>query len=161
MMNTLKKRDESKVNKILKRYSGNGSVDLMGILQSVQGEYGYVPRPVVEYIADELDIYPSKIYGVITFYSQFALKPKGKNVIKVCRGTACHVKGSLNISKKIQDMLNINEGDTTEDMLFTLEHVACVGACAKAPLAVINDNVYGKISPDEVKTLIDDIAKGK
>jgi NADH-quinone oxidoreductase subunit E len=135
---------------------------LIPILQAVQEEYRYLPEEVMSFISSSLNISPAIIYGVATFYSHFALKPKGKNIIKVCNGTACHVKKSTTIIDAIRKKLGLKDNEnTTKDMLFTLETVACLGACGLAPVVVINDSVYGQITPEKISVLIDAIVEVK
>ncbi|MCG8571430.1 MAG: NAD(P)H-dependent oxidoreductase subunit E [Spirochaetes bacterium] len=123
---------------------------LIPILQAVQEEYQYLPKEVLRYIATALDISPAKIFGVASFYAHFSLKPKGKYVIKLCDGTACHVKNSHGILEALYDHLGLNEeNNTTKDMLFTVETVSCLGACGIAPVMLINENVFGQISPQQ------------
>mgnify|MGYP003291328934 CR=1 FL=1 len=127
---------------------------LMIVLTDVQKEYGYIPLEVQEVISAELDIPVSDIYGVVTFYSFFSLKPKGKYVIGVCIGTACYVKGSQNVLDKFAEILNIKCGETTEDGLFTLDGLRCIGACGIAPAISINGKVYPKVQLSEVAHII-------
>lgn len=126
------------------------------VLQRIQAEFGYLPRPVVEYVAKRLRIPPSKVFGVATFYAQFHLKPRGKNIIRVCRGTACHVRGGTGIAKEMQEILQVGVGETTEDMEFTYEEVACIGACGLAPVMMINDRTYGRLVPDKLKGILEE-----
>ncbi len=128
---------------------------LMPVLQQAQDIYGYLPIEVQKIISDEMQVPMEKIYGVATFYSQFALQPKGKYRISVCLGTACYVKGSGKIYEKIQEMLNIQGGECTMDGKFSLEACRCVGACGLAPVMMINDEVYGRLTPDDVQTILD------
>lgn len=138
-----------KLDKILQKYQGvKGS--LIPVLQDVQHAYGYLPKEVMENMSKKMDIPISQIYGVVTFYSQFHLKPRGKNIIRVCQGTACHVRGAKEILQEIEDELKIKPGDTTPDLLFTLETVACIGACGLAPVMMINDNTYGRLIPESI-----------
>ncbi|MCX7965976.1 MAG: NADH-quinone oxidoreductase subunit NuoE [Syntrophorhabdaceae bacterium] len=131
---------------------------LIPILQAVQAEYRYLPEEVLTFIATSLGVSPAKVFGVATFYSLFTLKPKGKYHIRVCNGTACHVKSSMEIFKTIQKKLNLRDGkDTTEDMLFTVETVNCLGACGLAPAMVINEEVYGQLTPERATEIIEDI----
>ncbi len=144
---------------IIKKYT-DGVSDLIPVLQDVQEAYGYIPEPVVYVIAEGLNIYPSHIFGVITFYAQFKLKPAGKYIVKVCTGTACHVKGSERISKEIKELLKVKVGDTTGDGRFTFEEVACVGACAQAPMVIVGGNEYGKVTHTEAKKIVKKYQKG-
>ncbi len=139
---------------ILNKYNeGKGSI--ISILQDVQETFGYIPEDTVFWFAEKLNIPASNFYGVVTFYAQFYLKPRGKNIITACCGTACHVKGAEPMTNRIRADLAIAEGeDTTYDGQFTVENVACVGACGIAPVMIINKKVYGNMSPDKAsKTL--------
>ncbi|HNQ47367.1 MAG TPA: NADH-quinone oxidoreductase subunit NuoE [Syntrophorhabdus sp.] len=131
---------------------------LIPILQAVQSEYRYLPEEILTYIATSLGISPASVFGVATFYSLFTMKPKGKYIIRICDGTACHVKGSMNLYEALRNKLTLKEGaDSTPDMLFTLETVNCLGACGLAPAMVINDEVFGQLTPERVDSIIDDI----
>lgn len=132
---------------------------LIPLLQEVQATYGYIPEKTIEPIAAALNLFPSQVQGVITFYAGFSLKPKGKYVCKVCRGTACHVKGSRSILRLMQKELNLVEGETSPDYRFTLETVACLGACFLAPTMMINRNYFGKISPAKVTSVLGEYRK--
>lgn len=146
------------VDEILKEH-GNDSARLIPILQKVQDLYRYLPEDVMRHIADKLEISPAKVFGVATFFAHFAITPKGKHIIKVCNGTACHVKGSSFVINTVKDKLKLKEGqDTTEDGLFTLECVSCLGACGLAPVMVVDEAVHGQITPAQAVKLIDDIA---
>lgn len=130
---------------------------LITILQGVQGIYNYVPIEAIEYISDQTGIKPSKIYGVLTFYTQFRMEPVGKNLIMLCQGTACHVNGSEAIEEAIIEELGIKEGETTEDGIFTLINVACLGCCSLSPVMMINDETYGKLTPQSTKKILAEI----
>lgn len=130
---------------------------LVTVLQKVQDIYGYLPPSVLRHIAEEMEIKPAKVYGVATFYSQFRLKPVGKYLILLCRGTACHVNGSERIETVICQELNIRPGDTTKDGLITLNNVACLGCCSLAPVMMINERVYGPLTPDGALQIIRDL----
>ncbi len=132
---------------------------LIPVLQKVQNHYTYIPETAVDLIADTLNIPPSEIYGVITFYSQFYTQPRGKHVLRVCRGTACHVKGSKTVLDVIKDKLKINEGDTTKDLQFTLETVGCLGACALAPVMVVNNIYYDKVTPKKIDDILSHLSQ--
>lgn len=133
---------------------------LVPILQEIQEAYQYLPEEIMTYIATALGISPSSVYGVATFYSHFTLEPKGKNVIKVCDGTACHVKKSHDILQVLENELGLNsKKKTSDDMLFTLETVACLGACGLAPVLVINDEVHGAMTKEKTLELIQRIKK--
>ncbi len=128
---------------------------LMHILQEAQGIYGYLPMQVQRVIAEELGIPLSEVYGVVTFYSQFSLTPKGKHRINVCLGTACYVKGSDKILEEVEKELGIKCGECTEDGLFSIDSCRCVGACGLAPVMMVGEEVYGKLTPDKVKGILD------
>lgn len=128
---------------------------LMMILSKVQNEFGYIPLEVQEIISKELDIPVATIYGVVTFYSFFSLKPKGKVVIGVCLGTACYVKGSQQVIDKFCEILKIKPGETTEDGEFTIDALRCIGACGVAPAVTINGTVYPKVKVSDVQKIID------
>lgn len=145
--------DLKKLDPILEKYK-DVSGSLISILQEVQDLYNYLPREALDYIAQEAGVKPAKILGVATFYTQFRLEPVGKYVIMLCQGTACHVNGSKTIEEAVCDELDIEEGETTEDDLFTLENVACLGCCSLSPVMMINGETYGKLTPDSAKEII-------
>lgn len=127
---------------------------LMPVLQQAQEIYGYLPIEVQEIIAKEMDIPLEKVYGVVTFYSQFSLNPKGKYTISVCLGTACYVKGSGDIFNKLSEILGIKGGETTPDGKFSLVDCRCIGACGLAPVLTVNDDVYGRLTADDVADIL-------
>lgn len=125
--------------------------NVITILQDIERYFGYIPEEAVLWFSNKLDIPASRFYGVATFYSQFHLKPRGKNVITICRGTACHVKGSEKLINRLMIELDLKEGqDTTEDLSFTIEKVNCVGACGISPVVIINGDVYGNVNIDKI-----------
>ncbi len=131
---------------------------LIPILQKVQEEYRYLPQEILAFIATALDVPPATVFGVATFYAQFSLEPKGKYLIRVCDGTACHVRGNKTIIDAIRSKVGLKEGEkTTKDMRFTLETVSCLGACGLAPAVVINDKIYGRMTPETVAAAIDEL----
>ncbi len=132
---------------------------LIPLLQDVQEVFGFIPPESIEPIADALQMFPSEVQGVVTFYSGFSLKPKGRQVLKVCRGTACHVKGSRTILRMIKKDLGLEEGETSEDYQFTLETVACLGACFLAPTMMVNRDYYGKLNPTKVGAVLGEYRK--
>lgn len=147
--------DLSKTEDILAKYQGvKGSI--IPILQKIQLEYGYLPEPAIDLVAERLNTSASELIGVSTFYAQFHLKPRGKHIVKVCCGTACHVKNARGLSAKVQQKLKIHKNETTEDKMFTYEEVSCLGACGIAPVVVIDSAVHGEISPDEFEKLLDE-----
>ena len=129
---------------------------LMMILSAVQKRYGYIPLEVQQIISEKTGIPVAEIYGVVTFYSFFSLKPKGKYVLGICLGTACYVKNSQQVVDKFSSLLGIQPGETTKDGLFTIEAIRCIGACALAPAMSINGKVYPKVTPDQVGKIIDE-----
>lgn len=151
------------------------SADLVPLLQQTQDLYGYLPRTALELLSQETRISLSKIFGVATFYAQFSFIPKGKYTIRVCDGTACHVRGAAQVKAKMEEILNIREGETTPDLRFTLESVACLGTCALGPVVVVGnskkpegccqgplnkkvglgDKFYGQVSPERVRDILD------
>jgi len=127
---------------------------LIEVLHRAQNIFGYLPKEVQTFVADKLNLPISKVYGVVTFYSFFTTEPRGKNVINVCMGTACFVRGAGDVLKEFEKELGIKSGQTTEDMNFTLGSLRCVGACGLAPVLTINDKVYGHCNPDQVKSIL-------
>lgn len=159
-MATLAEIDLEPVEKILDRIGkvgGNGGGvtpgDLIPLLQEIQETYGYLPQPVLEHVSRQTGIPASRMYGVITFYAQFYLEPHGKHTVRCCRGTACHVRGGKKVLVAIQNALGVGDGETTEDMQFSLETVACLGACALAPVMVIDNTYYGKITARQAEQI--------
>jgi NADH:ubiquinone oxidoreductase subunit E len=145
---------ETQVKKVLEKYPGAGRDKLIPILQEVQGLDGFISKDSVIEISRHLDLAPSKIFGVATFYNQFRFEPVGKYHILVCRGTACHVKGSAETLDAIERELGIKAGKTTRDGLFSIEVVACLGACGLAPLICVGSEFYANVSRDRVKEII-------
>lgn len=145
--------NERLIAEVLKKYEGKKG-SLMPILQEVQSAFGYLPKDLLKKIAAETRTPMSRIYGVATFYSQFRLAPVGKDIIRVCHGTACHVAGSENITLALESKLEIANGQTTADKQFTLESVACLGCCSLAPVVMVNKDTYGSLTPDKAKKLI-------
>jgi NADH-quinone oxidoreductase subunit E len=134
--------------------------NVISLMQDTQDRFGYVPGEAVSYFSEELGIAPSRFYGVLTFYSQFHLKPRGENIISVCCGTACHVKGGSKIAERVQRELGLSaEGETTEDRKITFEIVRCVGACSIAPVVLMNNKAYAEMTPDSTSKLIKKIRK--
>lgn len=144
----------AKIEEICDRYT-NEKTPLMMILSDIQNEYGYIPLEVQEIVSKKTGISVAEIYGVVTFYSFFSLTPKGKYVIGCCLGTACYVKGAQRVIDKFSEILNIGPGETTEDGLFTLDALRCIGACGIAPAVTINGKVYPKMEVSQVEEVID------
>jgi len=151
---------EKECQKILDKYHKNKG-NVISLLQEMQESFGYIREDTVNWFSKELNIPASNFYGVATFYAQFYLKPRGKNIVTACCGTACHVKGSGSITEKVRENLKIPEGETTStDGKFTIERVACVGACSIAPVFVANNKVYGKMTSDKAARMIEEIGNG-
>lgn len=143
---------------LLDKYRGTkGSV--IPVLQQAQEIFGYLPREVLIKISKEIDVPVSQIYGVVTFYAQFHLEPRGQNIIRSCQGTACHVRGAKAVLVAIREKLGLKEGQvTTPDLKFTLETVACIGACGLAPVFMVNDDTHGRLTPESVGPIMDKYA---
>ncbi len=144
-----------KINDICDRYADK-ETPLMMILSDIQKEYGYIPIEVQELVSEKTGLSVAEIYGVVTFYSFFSLKPKGKFVIGCCLGTACYVKGAGQVLDKFGEILNIKPGETSEDGLFTLDALRCIGACGIAPAVTINGKVYPKVKIADVQKIVDE-----
>ncbi|MEW6623669.1 MAG: NADH-quinone oxidoreductase subunit NuoE [Bacillota bacterium] len=144
---------KEKLDEVLAKYKGQKGA-MIPVLQEAQEIYGYLPEEVMVEIGKSLEIPVSKVYGVATFYAQFHLKPRGRNIVRVCLGTACHVRGGAKILEKIEEALKIKDGETTEDLKFTIESVACIGACGLAPVIMVNDNTHGRLTPDVVSKIL-------
>ena len=144
----------AKLDEILQKHDYDPTL-LIAIMQDIQKEYHYLPQEALSYIAKKLKLSEAKIYGVATFYENFSLEPKGKYVIKICDGTACHVRKSVPILEEFRKVLGVSEEKpTTEDMLFTVETVSCLGACGLAPVLTVNDKVYPSMTPDDAAQLL-------
>jgi NADH-quinone oxidoreductase subunit E len=141
--------DLSRLDNVFEKHQGEEGA-LIPVLQEAQGIYGYLSKEVLATIAKRLNIPLSRIFGVVTFYAQFYTTPRGRYTVRVCRGTACHVRGGKNVLKAVQQALGIGEGETTPDFKFTFETVACLGACALSPVLLVNKNYYGKLTPAKV-----------
>ncbi len=153
-----KEADLSRLDPVFREYEGKaGSV--ISILQKAQDLYGYLSLDVLRTIADRTGVKRAKVYGIATFYTQFRLKPVGRHIILQCQGTACHVNGSKAVSSALCEELGISPGDTTEDGMFTLEDVACLGCCSLAPVIMIDGEAYGKLTPDSARQIVRDIYK--
>jgi len=145
--------EQAKINAILEKYQGQKGT-LIPILQDVQALYNYLPREALIYVAAKTGVPISNIYGVVTFYSQFHLNPRGRNIIRVCQGTACHVRGGKHILEEVEKQLGVKAGHTTDDLRFTLETIACLGACGMAPVMQINDDTHGRLTTDDVAGIL-------
>ncbi len=143
------------VRKIVSGYGNDKDSNLIAILQQTQDNYGYLPKQALKEVSRLMDVPLTRIFGIVTFYSQFTLIPRGKHAIKICTGTACHVKGVNEVKQKVKDQLNVVEGETTADYQFTLETVACIGTCFLAPVMMVDDKYFGKLTTDTVTDIVD------
>lgn len=147
---------EEAINKVFKKYQGAGRDSLIPILQDIQEEKGYLSEEAIVAVGTRLKLPASKIYGVATFYNQFRFNKPGKNHIQLCRGTACHVLGSATVLEELEKHLKIKAGQTTKDGMFSLEVVACIGACGLAPVIAINGEFHAKVTRDSIKKIVDE-----
>ena len=147
--------DYVELDTIIEKEFDNDKENLIMILQAIQRRYNYLPQPALTYLSAKIGIPFSKIYGVATFYSTFSLQPRGRNIISICLGTACHVRGGERVHEKITEVLNIGDGETTSDNRFTLESVRCIGCCSLGPVVKINEDVHGRITGDAVPKTLD------
>ena len=153
--------DAKQMDEILAKH-GRQTSNIIAILQDVQETYRYLPREIFPYLSKELGMTTANIYSVATFYENFSLEPNGKYVIKVCNGTACHVRKSIPILEKLRETLNLKEGQaTTDDFVFTVETVSCLGACGLAPVLMVNDTVHPSMTPEKVVALVQELREGK
>lgn len=148
--------DLSLLDPLIKKYKGKKG-NVIPLLQGAQDIYGFIPRPAFEKLSAGTGIPLSDMFGVATFYAQFRLKPVGKHIIKVCHGTACHVQNANEITESLEEVLRVKDGETSEDRLFTLESVACLGCCSLAPVMMIGDQTYGKLTGNEATKVIKNI----
>ncbi|MCT4612199.1 MAG: NAD(P)H-dependent oxidoreductase subunit E [Clostridia bacterium] len=154
----VKEEYKDKIIEIINSHKGEEGA-LMPVLQEVQGVYGYLPKEVQILIAEGLDISLAEVYGVVTFYAQFTTEPVGKYRVGICLGTACYVKGADKILDELKKELGINENETSEDNMFSLDATRCIGACGLAPVMSINGEVYGKLTTDQIKPILDKYRK--
>ena len=145
--------DFSKLDPILEKYRGQEGA-LIPLLQEAQAVYGYLPEEALVYLAKGLKAPLSRVYGVVTFYAQFYTTKRGRHTVRVCRGTACHVRGGKNVLKSVQQFLGIGENESTPDFKFTFETVACLGACALSPVLLVDKTYYGKLTPAKVEKIL-------
>ncbi|MEW6007945.1 MAG: NADH-quinone oxidoreductase subunit NuoE [bacterium] len=146
--------DWAKIDEIIKKYE-NKEGSVIPVLEETQGIVGYLPKEVLHRVADGLNISRSIVYGIVTFYSFFSIKPRGRNVARVCLGTACYVKGADAILNRIKEVLKIDTGEITEDRKFSLEAVRCVGACGLAPVMMINEDVHGHLEQGKIEEILE------
>jgi NADH:ubiquinone oxidoreductase subunit E len=155
-----KEIDWRKLEAIIDKHKGE-SWALIPLLQDIQEVFSYIPPESIEPIAEALNLFPCEVQGVISFYAGFSFKPKGKYVLKLCRGTACHVRGGRSILRLMKKELGLNEGETSPNYQFTLETAACLGACALAPTMMVNRTYFGKLSPPKVTNILAEYGKKK
>jgi NADH:ubiquinone oxidoreductase subunit E len=146
--------DYLELDQMIEKEFNDDKENLIMILQAIQRRYNYIPRPALTYVSEKLSIPYSRIYEVSTFYSTFSLEPRGRNIISICTGTACHVRGADRIKEHIETSLNIRDGETTEDKRYTLESVRCIGCCSLGPVVKINEDMHGRIATDEIKNVL-------
>lgn len=149
----LKEQDLNKIKEICKSFD-NKPGELINVLHKTQEHFGYLPAEIQEAVAQELNMSVAKVYGVVTFYSFFTMIPKGKHPISICTGTACYVRGADNVLQEFKRQLNIEVGETTDDGKYSLSCLRCVGACGLAPVVLVGDKTYGRVSPDGVKEIL-------
>jgi NADH-quinone oxidoreductase subunit E len=147
------KEAKARVDSILDKYNRDASL-LVDILQDIQAETGYLPKEMLEETSRGLNVPQSRVYSVATFYRAFSLTPRGRHVINVCMGTACHVRGAVKVLESIQKQLGIKTGETTKDLKFTLETVNCVGACALGPMVIIGEDYHGEMTPEGIVSVL-------
>ncbi len=147
--------DYMELDNIIEKDFGQDKENLIMILQAIQRHYNYLPRPALNYLATKIGIPMSQIYGVATFYSTFSLEPRGRNIISICLGTACHVRGGNRVNDKLEELLKIGDGQTTEDKRYTLESVRCIGCCSLGPVVKINEDMHGRIGSGEVEKVLE------
>lgn len=146
--------DFRELDDIIENQFGNDKENLIMILQAIQKQYNYLPRPALNYLSTKIGIPYSRIYGVATFYATFSLEPRGRNIISICTGTACHVRGAERIREQISENIGINDGQTTDDGRFTLETVRCIGCCSLGPVVKINEDMHARLGTDEVEKVL-------
>jgi NADH:ubiquinone oxidoreductase subunit E len=163
-MNTVRKQqndtstqiDYMELDAIIEKEFNKDKENLIMMLQAIQRHYNYVPQPALAYLSTKIGVPYSKIYGVATFYSTFSLEPRGRNIISICLGTACHVRGADRVHERIEDALGISDGQTTADQRFTLESVRCIGCCSLGPVVKINEDMHGRLAPDKVSQILNE-----
>jgi NADH-quinone oxidoreductase subunit E len=147
--------DYMELDKIIEDEFGNDKENLIMILQAIQKRYNYLPQGAIKYLSEKIGVPYSQIYSVGTFYATFSLEPKGRNIISICLGTACHVRGGEKVRERIEHTLHLNGKATTDDMRFTLEGVRCIGCCSLGPVMKVNEDVHGRIGADEVEKILE------
>ena len=147
--------DYKALDAIIAKEFNNDKENLIMMLQAIQKRYNYLPQPALAYLAVKIAIPYSKIYGVATFYSTFSLEPRGRNIVSICLGTACHVRGAERVHERIENSLGISNGQTTDDKRFTLASVRCIGCCSLGPVVKINEDMHGRLAPGDVEKILD------
>ena len=147
--------DYMELDRLIEEEFGSDKENLIMMLQAIQKHFNFLPEPALKYLSEKIEVPYSQIYGVGTFYATFSLEPKGRNIISICLGTACHVRGGERVKERITDTLNLNGKHTTEDMRFTLEGVRCIGCCSLGPVIKVNEDIHGRIGSDEVAKVLD------
>ena len=150
--------DLDPVAEIVGAYTPFEEADIISSLQDVQGRYGYLPRPAMDELARLSGVPVAKFYGVATFYSQFHMQPHGKHTVRVCRGTACHVRGAPKVMETVMQHLGVEDGGTTSDMLFSLDTVACLGTCFLSPVMLVDDTYYGNLTAEKAVNILENVA---
>ena len=150
---TVAQADLARIEAIIAEYQ-NQRWALLPLLERIQQEFGFIPPSSIDLVAKGLGLFPAQVQGVITFYAQLYTAPRGKNIVRVCRGTACHVRGGKTVLKLVKRHLGIEDGEMTPDLEYSLETVACIGCCALAPNMVINRNIYGRMNPKKVALIL-------
>jgi NADH:ubiquinone oxidoreductase subunit E len=146
--------DYMELDRIIEEEFDSDNENLIMMLQAIQRRFNYLPQAALKYLAVKIDVPLSKIYGVATFYSTFSLVPRGRNIISICLGTACHVRGAERILDRIEDALSIGDGETTPDKRFTLESVRCIGCCSLGPVVKINEDMHGRLASDKIAKVL-------
>jgi NADH:ubiquinone oxidoreductase subunit E len=146
--------DFRELDDIIENQFQNDKENLIMILQAIQRKYNYIPRPALTYLSTKIGVPYSQIYGVATFYATFSLEPRGRNIISICTGTACHVRGAERIREQISESIRIHDGQTTEDGRFTLETVRCIGCCSLGPVVKINEDMHARLATDEIEKVL-------
>jgi len=153
----VRERSREALAEVERRYSGKAG-SLIPALQLIQERVGYLPREALVGLSKVLRVSAARIYGVVTFYAQFSLEPRGRHTIRLCRGTACHVKGSAKVISLIKQMLGVEDGQTTDDLNFTLEVIGCLGACSLAPVMMVDNDYYAKLTPDRTRQILGEVS---
>jgi NADH:ubiquinone oxidoreductase subunit E len=147
--------DYLELDKTIDEEFANDKENLIMMLQAIQRRYNYLPKPSLTYLSEKVGVPLSHIYGIATFYASFSLEPRGRNLISICLGTACHVRGADRVHQRIEEHLHLHDGETSKDRRFTLESVRCIGCCSLGPVVKVNEDVHARTSPDGIKQILD------